>query len=81
MDIIGELDTGQTFNLTPPWLVGYEEDNMKLEIITNEIEHCGECSNCDYNRKRYRCLLKKKRIPEIWGEIPTWCPLEDARVK
>ena len=52
---------------------------MKVETITFEYEHCGECTNADYrgDGKKYKCLLKKRLIPDLWGEIPDWCPLPD----
>jgi hypothetical protein len=53
----------------------------KLETITFEYEHCGECSNADWSglepRKHYCLLKKRKKIPELWGQIPKWCPLPD----
>jgi len=57
---------------------------MKQETITFEYEHCGECPNADYcpikgNTHRYRCFKTKYKIPDLWGEIPKWCPLEDKR--
>jgi len=50
---------------------------IKQETLTFYYEHCGECSNCDTDSKdRWKCLLKRRIIPDLWGEIPKWCPLE-----
>ncbi|KKN15179.1 hypothetical protein LCGC14_0988680 [marine sediment metagenome] len=52
----------------------------KLYIVTHEYEHCGECANCGFTRQRnYRCDLKRKLTPDIWGDIPSWCPLPDKK--
>lgn len=50
----------------------------KKETITFEINHCGECSNAEPARKdRWKCLKKRKLIPDLWGDIPEWCPLSE----
>ena len=59
---------------------------MKVETITYEYEHCGVCSNAYGDptpKKSYRCkCLKTGRvIPDIWGDIPDWCPLPDKEDK
>ena len=52
---------------------------MKKELLTFEYEHCGECSNVDEaNKGKWKCLKRRKTVPELWGKIPEWCPLEDA---
>lgn len=54
---------------------------MKVETLTFEYEHCGECPNvfdwCDTGKKGYRCNRGKRIriIPDLWGKIPDWCPL------
>ena len=58
----------------------------KIETTTDEIGHCGECSNADYsltvkNPLRHKCHKTKRVIPDIWGEIPSWCPLETKEEK
>ena len=57
----------------------------KKETITNIYEHCGECPCAEFSvwneRKivaRFKCDKKRKVIKDLWGEIPKWCPLEDA---
>ena len=55
---------------------------MKTESVTCEIWHCGECSEVDLASKgRWKCLRKNKIVPDAWGEIPKWCPLEDSGEK
>lgn len=55
----------------------------KLFTHTEEIEHCGECCDCGFDGSwvsagRDYCIAKKgKTIPDIWGKIPKWCPLEE----
>ena len=52
----------------------------KIETIIFKIEHCGECSHVDWNTapKKHYCSLKELwKIPKLWGEIPSWCPLEE----
>jgi len=51
----------------------------KIETITFEYNHCGECPNANgggHNYKSY-CDKKEKKINNLWGKIPKWCPLED----
>ena len=45
---------------------------MKIETIISEYEHCGECWHAGDI-----CDLTGKKIPDMWGKIPAWCPLED----
>lgn len=58
---------------------------VKVETITVEYKECGMCSNADYsptptNNSRHKCFKTKRVIPDIWGEIPAWCPLQDKEV-
>ncbi len=56
----------------------------KLETITVEIGHCGECSNAClvYGKSyKYKCELVSKVIEDIWGKIPKFCPLPDKEEK
>jgi len=58
---------------------------MRKETVIYEYEHCGECSNCDDRRNNEKghwvwiCGKTKRKIPDIWGEIPGWCPLEEKK--
>ena len=57
---------------------------MKIETITFEYQHCGECPNTISSRdttKWYCEKMDNKKIPDLWGEIPKWCPLEDKAVE
>ena len=49
----------------------------KKETIEFYYRSCGECSNADMKNGMGYCVKKKRRIPDLWGEIPKWCPLED----
>ena len=53
----------------------------KIETITTEIEHCAECPNVlswyDTGKKEPRCGKRKRIVCDLWGEIPSWCPLEE----
>jgi len=51
----------------------------KIEVLTFEYEHCAECSNVDESTRKgkWKCLLQRKIVPELWGDIPGWCPLPD----
>ena len=49
----------------------------KKETLTFFYESCGECSNADTKNGKHYCILKERRIPFLWGEIPEWCPLSD----
>ena len=51
---------------------------IKVETLTFEYEHCGDCPHPDQNSK-WKCSLRKRIIPVLWGEIPEWCPLETKR--
>ena len=57
----------------------------KIETITTEIEHCAECPNVlswyDTGKKEPRCGKRKRIVCDLWGEIPTWCPLPDKEGK
>ena len=56
----------------------------KIETVTQEIEHCGECPHVDWNTapKKHYCIRKElRKIPDLWGEIPDWCPLETKEEK
>ena len=51
----------------------------KIDTITVEYEHCGECPYSEGGfGAGYRCSKdRRKRILEkMWGDIPDWCPLE-----
>ena len=52
---------------------------MRIETITFEYEHCGECPEVDYQNGKYRCTKTNRTAKEIWGEIPKWCPLEEKK--
>ena len=56
---------------------------VKIETLTFEYNHCAECPNCERVKGAYefenRCRLKKRKIPDLWGEIPKWCPLENKK--
>ena len=58
---------------------------MKIETITHEYYHCGECSNSSRwfnpSKEGYKCCKANKIIPDLWGDIPDWCPLETKEVK
>ena len=51
----------------------------KIETIIVEYEHCGECIYVldwfDTGKAGHRCEKRKRIIKELWGDIPTWCPL------
>jgi len=50
----------------------------RLETFTDEYDHCGECLNVEQMENgNWKCLLKKKRVSELWGNIPKWCPLPE----
>ena len=49
---------------------------MKQEIWTDYYEHCGECPHVEEAKKGWKCFRKRK-VVDLWGEIPSWCPLED----
>jgi hypothetical protein len=51
----------------------------KVDTVTFEYEHCGECSNCDYKDSEYYCLKAERVLDGIWNGIPDWCPLEDKK--
>lgn len=52
---------------------------MKILNEPIEIEHCGECPYTEVRDKPKKviwyCLKLLKDIPDLWGEIPEWCPL------
>ena len=55
----------------------------KVETMTFEYKNCWECSNVlGYGLRKEepgsgKCGKTKKKISDIWGEIPEWCPLPD----
>ena len=49
----------------------------KQETLTFYYTHCGECPNAEAEDDS-KCRLMRMEIPSIWGEIPAWCPLENA---
>ena len=49
----------------------------KIEAVSFEYEHCGDC----YHAYDKTCDLTGKKIPEMWGKIPDWCPLENKSTK
>ena len=58
----------------------------KIEIILTEVDCCGECSNARYSPTknkplRQECHKTKRVIPDLWGEIPSWCLLPDKEEK
>uniref|UniRef100_A0A6M3IIC8 Uncharacterized protein n=1 Tax=viral metagenome TaxID=1070528 RepID=A0A6M3IIC8_9ZZZZ len=51
---------------------------MKVETLTFEYDHCGECPYISSPKyMKWKCLKKRRIVPEIWGKIPDWCPLPD----
>ena len=51
---------------------------MKQQTLTFYYENCGECPNVEMaTKERWKCLLKRKIVPDLWGEIPSWCLLKD----
>ena len=55
----------------------------KVETVTMEYEHCGECPNGDWIGNSYLCCKIEEGEPiikDLWGEIPKWCPLPDKEV-
>ena len=56
-------------------------------VTINIYEHCGECFHVldwlDTGKQGHRCDRGKRRriVRDLWGEIPTWCPLPDKGVK
>lgn len=51
---------------------------VKLYTHTQEIEHCGECANIGGPiYMKWKCLIMRRVIKDIWGEIPSWCPLKE----
>ena len=52
---------------------------VKIETLTFEYTHCGGCPNSDYGPEYEGCQKTGKAIPNIWGEIPPWCPLENKK--
>ncbi|MDD5512036.1 MAG: hypothetical protein PHI12_14705 [Dehalococcoidales bacterium] len=60
---------------------------MKIYIAEpQEIKHCGDCPNCGHfgGNDDYWCAIIEKttitlrdKVPDLWGEIPAWCPLPD----
>ena len=58
---------------------------MKVDTVTYEIEHCGGCPHVldwfDTGKQGERCGKGKRRklVPDAWGEIPKWCPLETKK--
>ena len=55
---------------------------MKLLTSTTEIEHCGKCAECGPPiYMKWKCLKTRRVIPDIWGEIPEFCPLPDKEGK
>ena len=49
----------------------------KIEAVIFEYYNCGECSDVNACGARWKCSKKNKFIPDLWGDIPSWCPLED----
>ena len=57
--------------------MGQGVEMTRIEVIQFEYENCGECPNVEKaNRGKWKCLLKRKIVPDLWGKIPDWCPLE-----
>ena len=51
----------------------------KQETLTFYYTRCGECPNAGDNPEYSFCLKKaSKKITDLWGEIPEFCPLEDS---
>ena len=54
----------------------------KIDTVILEYEHCVECAYEEkwaLNTDKSRCHRGKRSrtIPDIWGDIPDWCPLEE----
>ncbi len=55
---------------------------MKVETLTFEYDHCGVCSNVSGPKyMKYVCKKTRRVIPDLYGEIPEWCPLPDKEVE
>uniref|UniRef100_A0A6M3LUW8 Uncharacterized protein n=1 Tax=viral metagenome TaxID=1070528 RepID=A0A6M3LUW8_9ZZZZ len=64
---------------------------MKIYIAEpQDVLHCGDCPDAEIMgppieaataeqimKIKWYCLRTGKKIPDLWGEIPKWCPLED----
>ena len=51
----------------------------KKETITFQYEHCEECSNRSGPKyMKWTCSKTRRIIPDLWGDIPDWCPLEEV---
>ena len=50
-----------------------------MKLLTTEIEKCGECCEVEQAAEKWKCTLKNKIVPNLWGEIPKWCPLPSKR--
>ena len=55
---------------------------VKIFTHTQEIEHCWECTWIVFavgrESSEWKCEnAKDKIIKDLWGEIPSWCPLEN----
>ena len=51
---------------------------VKIETLTFEYTHGGECPNAEADDDS-KCRLTRRKIPDLWGEIPKWCPLPDKK--
>ena len=53
----------------------------KIETITYEYEHCGGCPSSYWlDTGKEKCAKRRRIIPDLWGDIPDWCPLETKEV-
>ena len=50
---------------------------IRKETITFYYEHCGDCPYpIQTSEGKEKCRKKNRIIPDVWEEIPDWCPLE-----
>ena len=58
---------------------------IKLDTHIYEYAHCGECPNTSHwynsSKKERKCIKTERIIPDLWRDIPDWCPLETKEVK
>ncbi len=57
----------------------------KVGTVIVEYEHCGKCLAAlwSFNPNKSdqsECDRTDRKIPNLWGDIPDWCPLETKEV-
>ncbi len=55
------------------------EGAMKIDALTCEYGHCGECARVEEHKNGWRCTKAGKMVKALWGDIPDWCPLPDKK--